>query len=318
MKQKKNLMWASLIHLSPNWAYDAHDSHCEGTRAWEVPGSPKLLFDRRVWDDNITRLKDNGTNTLIIDLGDGVVYDSHPEIALEGAWTKDELRQEIHRLQGMGFELIPKMNFSTCHDVWLGEYAKMISTDTYYGVCYDLIDEMCELFQPRFFHIGFDEEEFEGQQRYNYAVMRQHDLWWEDLYRFVGRVERNNVRTMMWSDYARERPDEYVRKCPKTVVQCNWYYFLQFSKRLSHTNFIRVRPFELFEKHGFDQLPGGSSCYFRDNFKMLVDYCKDRISPEHLLGFLQTSWEIPVPEKEHYLIESAETIGEARKLYYGK
>ncbi|MBQ1229154.1 MAG: uracil permease, partial [Firmicutes bacterium] len=41
----------------------------------------------------------------------------------------------------MGITIIPKLNFSTNHDVWLGEYSRMVSTSIYYGVCRDLIND---------------------------------------------------------------------------------------------------------------------------------------------------------------------------------
>ena len=62
-------------------------------------------------------------------------------------------------LRALGIEPLPKLNFSTCHDAWLGPYSRMVSTPAYYDVCRDLIDEVAELFGgPRFFHLGMDEE----------------------------------------------------------------------------------------------------------------------------------------------------------------
>ena len=72
----------------------------------------------------------------------------------------EKLRNEIARLREMGLEPIPKMNFSTAHDIWLGEYSRMVSTKTYYRVCEDLIRDVAELFDhPRLMHIGFRSEE---------------------------------------------------------------------------------------------------------------------------------------------------------------
>lgn len=61
------------------------------------------------------------------------------------------MRKEVERLRAMGFEVIPKLNFSTSHDVWLGDYSRMISTPTYYRVCRDLIEEVAEVFKPKYF-----------------------------------------------------------------------------------------------------------------------------------------------------------------------
>ena len=51
-------------------------------------------------------------NMVVIDIGEGLVYPSHPKLAIKGSWTPDRLRDEVLRLRGMGIEAIPKLNFS--------------------------------------------------------------------------------------------------------------------------------------------------------------------------------------------------------------
>lgn len=314
----KDFMWSALVHLGTNLWAEQDATLCVGDELWELPASNEMRLDKAVWDRHILDLKEAGANTLIIDLADGVVYDSHPEIAVKGAWTKQQLSEEITRLRLMGFELIPKLNFSTTHDIWLKEYSHMVSTPTYYKVCEDLIDEVCELFKPKYLHLGMDEEVYENQEKYNFVVIRQQELWWKDLYRLVERVEKNNARAMMWSDYARHRPDEFVQKIPKSVVQCVWYYFTQFGENgeaLEESNEIRIRPFELFDKHGIDQVPGGSSCYYKENFEALTKYCSEHISKERLLGFLQTSWEMNTEPYYEKLKNCSDAFAIAKKQF---
>lgn len=88
---------------------------------------------------------------------------------------------EINRLNKMGIDVIPKLNFSACHDEWLGIYSHMISTPTYYRVCKNLIDKVRRLFNTKYMHIGFDEEIYENQAKYDFVVIRQSNLWWHDL-----------------------------------------------------------------------------------------------------------------------------------------
>ena len=104
-------------------------------------------------------------------------YESHPELAVNGSWSREALEKEIAYAKSLGIELIPKLNFSACHDIWLGEYSRMLSTRVYYQVCADLIAEVCDIFKPRFFHLGMDEETEEHQRNYDYCVIRNHDLW---------------------------------------------------------------------------------------------------------------------------------------------
>ena len=254
-------------------------------------------------------------NAIVLDIADGLVYPSHPELAVEGAWTAERLAREGELLRGMGIEVIPKLNFSTTHDVWLGEYAKMVSSQSYYDVCRALIDDVCAILHPRYFHLGMDEENYEIQQDYRYVVIRQREQWWHDLRYLVDCVEKNGARAMMWSDYAREHTEEVIENCPKSVIQCVWYYFSKFYGELSYAQEIRVRPLKALSEAGFDLFPGGSLEYEDDNFTSLAAYCKNEVAHERILGFLQTTWEPVIPEWRDMLRRSAKTVGEARAMW---
>ena len=315
MRLHHNFIWSTLVHFSTNLWYDKGNTRCDGSCIWKSAASTSLRFDRALWNEYVDRLVECGSNAIVIDIGDAMIYDSHPEIAVEGAFTKDEMRRELDRLNDLGFEVIPKLNFSATHDEWLGEYSRMLSTKKYYEVCRDLIDEACELFDARLFHIGFDEETYEHQRDYGYVTVRQGDLWWHDLKFMAECVERNGARALVWSDYARSKPDEFVSKLPKSVIPVNWYYFTEFGENISELAEIRVKPFHVFEEHGFDQIPGGSIEYCRDNLEMLAKYCKEHISPEHLLGFIQTTWASVEPQYSQRLFDGATTLGEAIKAF---
>lgn len=75
-----------------------------------------------LWNELQQKMLGVGVNMVVIDLGDGVKYESHPEIAVRGAWSVKQLRQELAKLRKMGIEPIPKLNFSATHDIWLGPY----------------------------------------------------------------------------------------------------------------------------------------------------------------------------------------------------
>ena len=89
-----------------------------------------------------------GINMVVIDLGDGIEYESHPEIAVKNAW-KPKSKNRAGKMRKLGIEPIPKLNFATTHDIWLKDYSRMVSTDIYYNVCKDLIEEVSLLFINR-------------------------------------------------------------------------------------------------------------------------------------------------------------------------
>ncbi|HOF20886.1 MAG TPA: twin-arginine translocation signal domain-containing protein [Bacteroidales bacterium] len=296
------LIWAYLIHLSYNmWEdnvppkYRDEDykcTSCQEAREWAHGFRPNLTFDYEVWDALLPEMAAAGINMVVIDLGDGVEYESHPEIAVKNAWKPEKLRNELSRMRKLGIEPIPKLNFATTHDIWMKEYSRMVSTDIYYAVCRDLIREVTELFdRPRFFHLGMDEELASYQTRFDYAVVRQNDLWWGDLYFLIGEVEKNGVRPWVWSDYAWHKPDVFFRKMPRSVLQSNWYYYQDFDlNKMKEPLKTYVKLYNDLEKHGYDQVPTGSNHSVNVNFERTVEYCKKVTDPSRLYGFMTAPW----------------------------
>ena len=62
-----------------------------------------------------------GLNTVVIDLEEALSYPSHPELAVKGTWGVERFRRKLEQLRAKGLEPIPKLNFSTTHDIWLKE-----------------------------------------------------------------------------------------------------------------------------------------------------------------------------------------------------
>lgn len=315
MRLHHDFIWSTLVHFSTNLWYEEGNTECDYSTIYHTPAAPYLRFDRETWNAYVEKMKADGLNCIMIDVGDSMIFDSHPELAIEGSFTKDEMRRELDRLNALGFEVIPKLNFSATHDAWMKEYSHMLSTPAYYKVCKDLIDELCELFEPRYFHIGFDEENYELQAKYNYAVVRRGDLWWHDLSYLAECVEKNGARALVWADYARHRPDEFVARLPKTVIPVNWYYFVEYGENMSEQMRIRVDPFDIFEKNGFDQIPAGSVEYYRENMELLAGYCKEHISKGRLLGFIQTTWAAVTPESLQKLFDGSEAMASAKRIF---
>ena len=311
---KKEFMKGILIHLGTNLWYEVGNHRDEdgeeGRKVWKSAASESMRFDKKLFDEWIAYLPECGINTVVLDLADGIVYESHPELAIEGSLNRQEVLDIIESLRAKGIKIIPKLNFSTCHDVWMKDYAKMVSTEIYYRVCRDLIDEVCALFQPEILHLGMDEEVYENQAKYDYVVIRQNDLWWHDLYYLVDCVEANGVRACIWSDYARHKPQEFIEKCPKSLIQCPWYYFNVFEGELSDENKIRVAPFQIIGGAGYDLLAGGSNEYFKENISLLHDFCKKHIAEEQYVGIIQTTWAATTEEWREKLFEAAELMRE--------
>ena len=94
-KYSNDKIWALLLHLSVNMWKDYYAD---------------LQLSESLWKDVLEKMVDAGMNMVVIDLGDGVQYESHPEIAVNNAWTTTQLQNELGEIRNMGLEPIPKMN----------------------------------------------------------------------------------------------------------------------------------------------------------------------------------------------------------------
>ena len=195
------MMWAYLIHLGMNMWQD-RDTVFPPNHIPSI-GDPryseKLRCDRKTWTDVIDHLPQAGIDTVVIDIGEGIRYESHPELAVEGSWSAAELKKELDRMRSLGLTPIPKLNFSACHDAWLGEYSHMLSTQTYYGVCGEV--RRLRAVRHPVLHLEMDEENYDNQRKLRAtSVIRGEKLWWQICISCSDRCERT-ARARGLGDY---------------------------------------------------------------------------------------------------------------------
>lgn len=324
------MLWSNLVHFGYNLNIDRPGANEQVLAARGLPADyftnrPYLRMDDSVWDEIVSETAKEGLNSLVLGLADGVRYQSHPEIAVEGAWTTGRLKEEIARLRELGIEPLPKLNFGAGHDTWLGEYSRMVSTPTYYEVVSDLITEVAELFgSPKYFHIGMDEETFHHQELYDYVVVRQGELWWHDLNLIAGYVLATGARPWMWADAAWASPNTYFERMDHNIVQSNWYYESNFSadesgrpKVVSHDGGTAFLTYLDLEDSEFDQIPTASVFHEYDNLDATIAYCRDQISPERLLGFLHSTWLPMLPHHRDVHLKAVRQLGAAKRAWDG-
>lgn len=312
------LILANLLHLSFNMWHEA-DAPPDDLGRWYYHASPKLRFEENLWRELTQRMADGGLNMVVLDLGDAIRYESHPEIAVEDAWSPRRLREEARRLRDMGLELIPKLNFSACHDEWMGPYARCVSTPAYYQVCKDLIAEVIDILeQPRFFHLGMDEETASIQKRRNYVIVRQHELIWHDLLFLIEQVQRCGVRPWMWSDLIWRHEEQFLKHVPRSVLQSNWYYWGDFEFKeteaatpTSAPHSCRVHAYHVMEAAGYDQIPTCSNHNVLENTARTLQYCPKWLSREHLKGFMQTDWRPMIAQFRDCHLQAIDLLAQA-------
>ncbi|MBQ3289763.1 MAG: Tat pathway signal protein [Kiritimatiellae bacterium] len=278
---------------------------------WLIKNWDKLVRDEAVWRRLIDHSAKRGLNMVLMDVTEALSYPSHPELAIKEAWAPEKMNAEVKRLAALGIEVIPCCNFSTGHDVWLGEYHRMVSTPEYYRVCADVLKDLAEVFDhPRFIHLGYDEESAYNQRHHNYCVIRQGELWWHDFLWFVKTVEKLGARAWIYSDYCWSHKDEFLRRMPRSVMQSNWYYGNEFDPAKMEKPYY-LTTYDDLDWAGFEQIPCGGNHSSDTNMADTVKYCRERMQPHLLKGFLTTIWRYMLPKYESRYVAAIDQLADA-------
>ena len=316
MKSEERFIWSILLHL--------------GYRMWGDDNSLKpmrdnLAFDYDVWKEAAERMAEIGMNMVVVDVGEGIVLPSHPELAVKGSWAPERMRGEVERLKKMGIEAIPKLNFATCHDAWLGEVQHMVSTPEYYKTCEDVIKDVAEIFgHPRLFHIGMDEEsDISIHNRKDYIVKRQGALYWHDVKFLEGEVNKYGARAWMFADESWFNRELFYANCPKSILLSNWYYGRSFRVAEARWHKPRIAAYADLDAAGFDQVPCATNWYpdflykakgirANDvNFPLTVSHCRNVVNSKRLKGFMMTTWIPTVKDNREFILHAVDLVGQS-------
>lgn len=314
---KKDMIFGFMLMLSDHqW-----EDELSPSKGWHLPPNynANISVEIDAWDKTVAFLAERKYNLVLIDVGDGIKYESHPEISAPNAWDKDFLRQKLAEMRARGLEPIPKLNFSTAHDTWLKEYRRLVSTPAYYRVAADLIREVCEVFDsPRLFHLGFDEETAIAQDQagWEITIVRQGDLWWHDLFFLAGECEKNGARPWIWSDYYVNHPETFLERMPKSILQMNYFYREIVNVPESDWRYKWIESYRVLERHGFDQIGCPSTWDTNHCALSNLGFFKNELTSEHFLGVVTAPWEATTNRMLWSLYNDAHQLYLARKQYY--
>ena len=313
-------VWGDLLHLGMNMWCD-WENPAPLSYGWEETvirwPSDKVRADLSVWKDWTDAMARERLNLAVIDLGEALVYPSHPELAAKGAFTPERMREEIRRLRALGIEAVPKLNFSGGHNRWLNEYRPLMGTERYRRICAEIIADVCEIFdRPRFFHIGYDEETAGHQSRFQHVIVRRGDVWWRDFLSVVEAVEKNGSRAWCFSDMIWHYRDEFLKRMPKSVVQCPWHYkpdekhpeYVQSLEDMLSAGYEMIPDVGTFSTKSQDAIGTGEGERLLKRF--INDYPR-----KQLLGFLLCSWARPVPYHRTKGLKSIEFFGDMKRRW---
>ena len=269
-------------------------------RGWHLssPSQEDLPVYRR-FIDLMALLK---YNTLCLEVDSRLQYESHPKIAREGSPTKEELRELVEYAKARHFEVFPQLaSFSHVRYVTtIPGYEHLAEAETTtegfrdrnnycpsnpetYEVFFALMDELIEVFEPKYFHIGHDEATFDDIGTCPRCKDKAPaDLFAGDVTKLHDYLAEKGITTLMWGDMFLPTHNglkydtvQSTDKVPKDIIICDWHY------SPTHDNDASL---QYFQDHGFRAV--GSPWY-----EALNVWNWGRQVKEHgVLGYLGTTW----------------------------
>ncbi|MCS7187190.1 MAG: beta-N-acetylhexosaminidase [Armatimonadetes bacterium] len=240
---------------------------------------------------------------------DHIKWERHPEIWQPWSVSKESVKELIGKAEASNLEVIPllptlshceylfgslaggapKANAEIAEDPTTA-YLYCPNLERTYQIVFDLLEELLELFKPRWVHIGHDEVLSRG--RFASCIrcqgMPPHFLFAEDVKRLYGFLKSRGVGVMMWGDMLL-RPDEafdaahggepqnfwLARKLiPRDILIVDWHY--QPAPRYPSVKALKQEGFEVIGATWRNQ-------------QTIVEFTK-AAKEAGALGMLQTTW----------------------------
>lgn len=319
--KKEEKMWAILLQLGSNRLGKPGEC-CPHPREEEEAYHTYVYSDRETWRNITEYLPSCGINTVVIDIGEALKLDSHPELAIPGSWEKQEFIEELHRLRSLGLTPIPMYNFSCTHNAWMQEYGNMVGTEIYNQVCDDIVCEAIEIFdKPEFFHLGLNNEIPQYQEHYPVKIVRAWGQKTQDALRLFRICMERGVRPWIWADLetveAFGGKERFRENIPKEVLLSN-RCFKMVVRVDGQEDAPTTKLYRELAEWGYEQIP---TCYrwaWPFNAKQTLSYCRDYVEPCGIRGFMTASF-LPVTEDYYYgLLYDADLLSEAKKYVYSE
>jgi len=239
-----------------------------------------------------------GLNMLVIDIEDGVAFQSHPELKKHYTHPMSVLADLVQKAGDLNIEVVPKLNFAQSarfkHNDWFQPYARsLFDNPEYWQRAFQIIDEILEVTQPeRFFHIGMDEDHERSYRQYVEAILTLRN-----------RLAERKLRTVIWNDGAcnwhnaeihRDKSLRAEQELPGDIVQVVWDY-KNWDRSVQDR--IRHQGFELWVA------PGNNPDHIRNTEAHLAEIGGT--------GILLTSWIHCIPANRNRLLTSLRTSAQA-------
>jgi len=253
----------------------------------------------------VDQLESRGVNTLIMEWEATFPFESHPLIANQFAYTKDEISEFIDYCQSKKIEVIPlqqslgHLEYVLRHQRYaeLRENFKDVSQscpmepELNKALLTDLFTEMAALHPSKYFHIGGDEAYLFGNcDKCSERVKKdgKSTLLAEHLKLVTDIIVSLGKTPLLWSDIANKYPDK-LELLPKETIFLVWNYGWALD-RFGDPKKLTEKGFEVW---GAPSLRSNPDNFYLTNWEKHFNNIKDFIPVcrnSDYNGIIMTSW----------------------------
>jgi hypothetical protein len=216
-------------------------------------------------------LAPRNVNTLVLRVDYNYMYETHPELRNEKALSKQDIKQLVAACRKNHIQIIPQVNLLG-HQSWASKLSNLLKVypefdetpgiqipDKYewpnkdglycksycplhpqvHEVVFDLVDEICEVFEAKAFHAGMDEVFYIGHEQCprcngldpaqlfagevniirNHLIQTNRELWiWGDRL-----IDGKTTGLGMW-EASMNNTHRAIDLIQKDVTICDWHY----------------------------------------------------------------------------------------------
>ncbi len=271
-------------------------------RGWHLSGPKQTdLATYRKFIDTLALMK---FNQVCMEVNGNLQYESHPTIAGPEAPTRAELKELVAYARERHMTVFPQLatfahfGYALRH----AEYAELAEApegstkghQDQFNYCplhprtlpmvLDLMDELIEVFEPEYFHIGRDEATFDDIATCPRCTgIAPSKLFTDDIIALHDHLAEKGITTLMWGDMylpshngiKQYNVAEATDDLPKDIVICDWHYSADYDFDAS---------LNYWEEHGFRVL--GNPWYEPMNVWNFATKTKEH----EILGYMGTTW----------------------------
>ncbi len=216
-------------------------------------------------------LAPRGINTLILRVDYNYRYKSHPELIAPNALSEADVKKIVEACRTNSINIVPQINLLG-HQSWAGQLSKLLevypqfdetpwikmpvnyvwpNADSLYcksycplhpgvhKVIFDVVDEICDVFEARAFHAGMDEVFYIGMKKCPRCRGKSTaELFAGEVTRVRDHLAAGNRKLWIWGDRLLDGKTTgigeweasfngtfpAIDKIPKDVVICDWHY----------------------------------------------------------------------------------------------